>query len=344
MTTELSVTYKWQDEELVLTKSDVRNLISTSTAVTDKEILLFMKLCKYQKLNPFIREAYLIKYGTSPANLVTGVEVFTKRAENNPDFGGIIRTNNYDETDDRGKWWSQVDVYRKNLIKPITTRVYYEEYVGTDKYGKVTKMWNNKARTMLDKVALMQGLRLAFPTALGGLYEEHELDQQAEPKDISPPPETENEERIEVENEIHVEGEKVVDAEFIEEEKEEKPMQRTKEQNTYIKAILKGDILTEEERKNLNDAYTKSDIHKAQAEAIIKRYEILKAEREPLVKDDGVTHDYVSLIIAQKKKLYIPSIIINKWAGTEKLEDLQDLPVPKLEEILELAKNYHKSS
>ena len=121
-------------------------------------------------------------------------------------------------------------------------------------------------------------------------------------------------------------------------------MQRTKEQNTYIKAILKGDILTEEERKNLNDAYTKSDIHKAQAEAIIKRYEILKAEREPLVKDDGVTHDYVSLIIAQKKKLYIPSIIINKWAGTEKLEDLQDLPVPKLEEILELAKNYHKSS
>jgi len=43
---------------------------------------------------------------------------------------------------------------------------------------------------MLRKVALMQGLREAFPTALGGLYEENELDQRAVPKDITPKQQT----------------------------------------------------------------------------------------------------------------------------------------------------------
>ena len=41
---------------------------------------MFIELCKAQKLNPFIREAYLIKFGISPANIVVGKDVFVKRA------------------------------------------------------------------------------------------------------------------------------------------------------------------------------------------------------------------------------------------------------------------------
>lgn len=48
--------------------------------VTDAEVLMFLKLCQYQKLNPFLREAYLIKYGDEPATIVVGKETFTKRA------------------------------------------------------------------------------------------------------------------------------------------------------------------------------------------------------------------------------------------------------------------------
>ncbi|ADQ41541.1 phage recombination protein Bet [Caldicellulosiruptor acetigenus I77R1B] len=50
------------------------------TKVTDAEVLMFLKLCQYQKLNPFLREAYLIKYGDEPATIVVGKETFTKRA------------------------------------------------------------------------------------------------------------------------------------------------------------------------------------------------------------------------------------------------------------------------
>jgi phage recombination protein Bet len=180
------VKYKWQDTELTLTKSDVRNLISTDPNVTDKEIHLFMELCRYQSLNPFVREAYLIKYGSYPASMVVGKEVFTKRAEINPDFDGYELHDNYKSGMDLNDFEVACDVYRKNLKIPISVTVSYSEYVGTDSKGNVNRMWKSKPRTMLRKVALMQCLRETFPTALGGLYEETELDQKEVPKDITP--------------------------------------------------------------------------------------------------------------------------------------------------------------
>ena len=186
MSNEL-VKYQWQDKEITLTKSDVRNLISTDPSVTDKEIQLFMELCRYQNLNPFVREAYLIKYGAkNAASMVVGKEVFTKRAEINPDFDGYDITDNYKAGMDLNDFEVTCKVYRKNLKYPISVTVSYPEYVGTNSYGEINRMWKGKPRTMLRKVALMQCLREAFPTALGGLYEENELDQQAVPKDITP--------------------------------------------------------------------------------------------------------------------------------------------------------------
>ena len=191
------VKYKWQDTELTLTKSDVRNLISTDPNVTDKEIHLFMELCRYQCLNPFVREAYLIKYGSYPASMVVGKEVFTKRAEINPDFDGYELHDNYKSGMDLNDFEVTCNVYRKNLKMPISVTVSYSEYVGTDSKGNVNRMWKGKPRTMLRKVALMQCLRETFPTALGGLYEETELDQKEVPKDITPKKEKEIETSVE---------------------------------------------------------------------------------------------------------------------------------------------------
>ena len=38
-----------------------RYLVNGNGAVTDQEVMMFLSLCKFQKLNPFLREAYLIK-------------------------------------------------------------------------------------------------------------------------------------------------------------------------------------------------------------------------------------------------------------------------------------------
>ena len=172
------VEYEWDKKPMKLTYDEVKKYISTDQAVSDKEVFMFMKLCQAQGLNPFVKEAYLIKYSSSPATMVVGKETFLKRAEANGEFDG------YDITDEGEipEYSVSCKVFRKNLTHPITVSVDYKEYVGTDSRGNVNRMWKGKPKTMLRKVALMQALREAFPIALGGLYEESELDQREQPK------------------------------------------------------------------------------------------------------------------------------------------------------------------
>ena len=66
MSNEL-VKYQWQDKEITLTKADIKRFIATSSNVTDQEIQDFMWLCEYKKLNPFIKEAYLLWLSLSRA-------------------------------------------------------------------------------------------------------------------------------------------------------------------------------------------------------------------------------------------------------------------------------------
>ena len=68
---------------------------------TDQEAYMFMQLCNLQGLNPFLREAYLIKYGDEAATIVTGKDTFTKRADKLPQYDGfkagiivVINSNN----------------------------------------------------------------------------------------------------------------------------------------------------------------------------------------------------------------------------------------------------------
>ena len=57
---------------------------------SDQEIILFYELCKVQGLNPFLKEAYLIKYDkNASAQFVVGKDVFTKRADQQEDFEGF---------------------------------------------------------------------------------------------------------------------------------------------------------------------------------------------------------------------------------------------------------------
>lgn len=48
-----------------------------------------MKTCQAQKLNPFAQgEAYLIKFGSDPAQMVVGKDAYMRRAEENPAYRG----------------------------------------------------------------------------------------------------------------------------------------------------------------------------------------------------------------------------------------------------------------
>lgn len=166
-----------------LTAETVRNYLTSGNGkVSDQEVLMFIELCKAQHLNPFIREAYLIKFGSSPANIVVGKDVFVKRAYRNPNFDGmragivVIRQDggmDYREGSLKAPGeiliggWCQV--YLKDIPYPVRSEVSLEEY------SKSQATWKQMPCVMIRKCAIVTALREAFPEDLAGMYDSAEI-------------------------------------------------------------------------------------------------------------------------------------------------------------------------
>jgi len=155
---------------------------------TDQEAYMFMQLCQAQGLNPFLREAYLIKYGDEAATIITGKETFTKRADALPQYdgfkAGIIVVDNSKQCQYRegsflapgetllGGW---AEVFRKDRSHSFRNEVSITEYERRKKDGSLMSNWKNMPATMIRKVPLVQSLREAFPDEFGGMYSPEEM-------------------------------------------------------------------------------------------------------------------------------------------------------------------------
>jgi phage recombination protein Bet len=188
--TDKLIEYKCGEEIVKLSPSIIRNyLVNGNGNVTDQEVAMFLNLCRFQHLNPFLKEAYLIKFGNQPATIVTGKEAITKRAMRNAKYAGqqagiVIFHHESGELEYRpgallmkdeqliGGW---AKVYVKGYDVPIEAVVSFDEYVGRKSDGSVNGQWEKKPATMIRKVALVQALREAFPEDLGGMYASEEV-------------------------------------------------------------------------------------------------------------------------------------------------------------------------
>lgn len=186
------VEFSANGEKVKLSPAIVRNyLVNGNGQITDQEVVYFINLCKSQGLNPFIKDCYLIKYGsTTPAQMVVSKDVFLKRAERNSEFdgldAGIVVINNEsgeltyrkgafylkDREEVVGGW---ADVFRKNISHPTHIEVSVEEYAGKTKDGKLNSQWASKMATMVRKVAITQALRETFPNDFQQMYSEEEM-------------------------------------------------------------------------------------------------------------------------------------------------------------------------
>ena len=230
------VEYEANGEMVKLSTNMIRKyLVSGGGNVTDGEVMMFLSLCRYQHLNPFLREAYLIKFGSSdPATIVTGKDVFTKRADANPNYkgkkAGIIvlkKDGNIEEREGTMVLTEETLVggWAKVFIKdkePEYQSVSFEEYAGRKKDGTLNSQWSKKPATMIRKVAVVQALREAFPDRFQGMYTQEEF---AEVSDIKLDTEKivemeieENANSVEFVEDVAAEDVKeVLDAEVVEE-------------------------------------------------------------------------------------------------------------------------------
>ena len=204
----LAVVYEADGQQIKLTPKIVQDyIVGTSAQITMPEFKFFTELCKVRGLNPFLREAYCIKYSNkTPATIVVGKDAILKRAVLNPKYNGmksgIIVTNENGEEKKRtgtfklptetlvGGW---AEVFRKDWENSIEASVSLEETIQRKSDGEPNSNWTKQPATMIEKVAKVRALREAFVEDLGGMYEAEEMNVDL--------PELKEEDRIIVQDE-----------------------------------------------------------------------------------------------------------------------------------------------
>lgn len=187
-----AIEYQVNGANVRLSPGIVRNYLTNGDGnVSDQEVAMFINLCKYQGLNPLIKDAYLIKYGNQPATIVTSKDAIMKRAMRNPKYAGhqagvIVlkedgsldyRTGAFTLPNEKliGGW---ARTYITGYSVPIETAVSFEEYAGRKRDGSLNTMWASKPGVMIRKVALVASLREAFPDELQGMYASEEVAEE----------------------------------------------------------------------------------------------------------------------------------------------------------------------
>lgn len=180
--------YEADGQEIVLTDDDIRWVLAKNQNVTNEEMKLFVELCVAHKLNPFTREAYIVKYGNQPASLLIGKDVWLKRAMRNPKYRGHQAGLTFIGQDGKirrregsmildgerliGGW---AKVYLDGYSVPLYDEVSFGEYAGKKKDGSLNSQWTKMPGTMTRKVALVHVLREAFPDEFCGCYDAAEM-------------------------------------------------------------------------------------------------------------------------------------------------------------------------
>jgi phage recombination protein Bet len=198
------VRYDSRGQEVVLTAEIVREFLITGKKelVTNQEIAYFLGICKARGLNPFLKDVYIIKYGSEPAAIVTAIDFYRSRARAAPDCvgweAGVICRHKKDGTLRYSKGLVLAD---EELVggwfkaRPVGWNVDFELEVNLAGYikhtadGKITKFWSEANQpSQIRKVCESQGLRTVWPDLFQGTYTADERNFDLDALDAGGPP------------------------------------------------------------------------------------------------------------------------------------------------------------
>lgn len=169
-------------EVLNLDKKTVENYLANGQQISNSEFTMFFQLCKVHKVNPFLKEAYIVKYGTSPATIILDYKVLQQCAEDHPSFlgmttGVLVVDKDGNEKERVGSYVlpnetliaGYCEVRRKDRELPTKVYAMFDEFkqFKDKKTGELNANWSGKPVFMITKVAKAQALREAFPNMFG---------------------------------------------------------------------------------------------------------------------------------------------------------------------------------
>ncbi len=165
----------------MLSADGIRNFINPKA--TGQEIIDHLIIANELGLSPIRKEIYLIKRKDGTVSHVTGLNAFTRRAAQNPQFshyksGIITMKKDCDEPIYRpGTFYPPGDTLVGGWCQCFFKdgRQTERHSVNLSEYNSGLSLWKDKPATMIEKVAKFQALRKDNPVECNGLYGAAEL-------------------------------------------------------------------------------------------------------------------------------------------------------------------------
>lgn len=203
MANELSRTFEADGEEITLNPAVVTRYILGGKNVPEPEMAKAIMTCAARKLNPFSGDVNILPHydkatNTTKLTVAPSKDFYLRSAMQNPRFngiedgitviaGGVVTKKRgcavYRELGETliGGWAA---VYVEGYVKPVVVEVSLAEY------DQGRALWKTKPATMINKVAIAQALRKAFPQMFTGTYvpEEMGLEDQVLDEPVYEPP------------------------------------------------------------------------------------------------------------------------------------------------------------
>lgn len=191
-TQQSSVSFKnEQGQDIVITPDDIRNLFCPDA--DQKEVSLFLQFCKTNRLDPFKKDAYMVKYGNAPAQTITNYQVLNRIACANPNYNGIengitvLRDGEIVHKEGCAVYKVLGEIllagWARVKFKDGKCPAYAE--LSLDEFSTGKNNWAKMPGVMIEKCAKAAAWRLAFPDDLQGMYCSEEM-QQAQPQQAQP--------------------------------------------------------------------------------------------------------------------------------------------------------------
>jgi phage recombination protein Bet len=315
-----------------LSVNKIRQTLNVGTA-TDVEVMNFMELCYFRKLNPFLREAYLVKFKGYPASNIVSKDVFINRLNSSPncngyEYGLIIKDKKtgkkshnigtFYEPDIETIVGAFCNIYVKNWQHPIKWSITRSEY------DKGTQNWKTMPGVMLTKCVIVAAIRNFIPKETAGMYIEDEMNINYDNNNYNSQTEL-----------LHNDNLNFIPEELLTEDNIKSYKTKLNQFPAGVKDATHNYILTKLEVKKIED------VKNAQSNQLLKLVDSLyknfkakqeKAEKET-TKKETTTKGKKETKKETKKEIKEESKIEN--AGTDpltKLENKEEDPLPKLEE------------
>jgi len=167
-------------DEVSLTMDYVREQFCPDA--TPADVLSFMAICQSHKLNPILKEVYMIKYQHDvPAQIVLSYWAWLQRATMDANYQGFRAGVVLDKGGELAYREGAIVIPGKEKLLGgwsevlVDGRIPVRVEVGLSEYEQNNRQWKRMPATMIRKVAVKQAHQLAFPSLFQGLAVSDEL-------------------------------------------------------------------------------------------------------------------------------------------------------------------------